>query len=407
MDTEMQSDARATPTLRAVSGREGFVLPALMILALVGMLFGLGRVLLYRYQCQIRIDRQHELEKRSAVRSALRWIETRNQEELAGMEAAESTPFECVSRTGRRIDVQVRSVKPIYPADPGDFSIVDGASYEYACVTRSEPGPMQPCFLGAAKGCQIGPGADTANEVGWISVDMSGTGSWLDEVYGRRYMVDVGDFNAGGVGDEMRLSISPVGSTAAIGLTMKSRDGVNATVDVWHRDPASGVEEIIGTNVLPSAEIKLQNGKGLQIARNQVIAYDWVQITGNPNICGTYTFSSQYCTVPESTLAHFRDPLSDGSGKALRMTLEVKNTGLPSTEAGNGNTFKRFQVLPAYEFEVLLNWEESGREDEVATVVHVSPSVRKAGRFMENKAYIYDTPGVSARGYGRGFQQQE
>ena len=37
----MQSDARATPTLRAVSGREGFVLPALMILALVGMLFGL------------------------------------------------------------------------------------------------------------------------------------------------------------------------------------------------------------------------------------------------------------------------------------------------------------------------------------------------------------------------------
>lgn len=405
MNTNRHRLIAASSNPRVSPGRAGFILPALMILALVGMLFGLGRVLLYRYQCQIRIDRQHELEKRSAVRSALRWIETRDQKQLADTEAVDATPFECVSRTGRRIDVQVRSVKPIYPADSGDFSITDGASYAYACVTRSEPGPMQPFFLNAENGCKIGPGTNTAGEAGWISVDMSGTGSWLDEVYGRRYMVDVGDFNAGGRGDEMRLSISPVGSTAAIGLTMKSRDAVNATVDVWHRDPATGVEAIIGTNVLPGSDIGLQNGKGLQIAGNQVIAYHWVQITGNPNICGTYTFSPQYCTVPESTMAHFRDPLSGGSGKALRMTLEVKNTGLPLTEAGNGNTFKRFQVLPAYEFEVLLNWEESGREDEVATVVHVSPSVRKAGRAMENKAYIYDTPGVSVRGYARGLRK--
>ena len=83
------------------------------------------------------------------------------------------------------------------------------------------------------------------------------------------------------------------------------------------------------------------------------------------------------------------------------MVLEVENTGPVLSVDAKRNTFKRFQVLPAYEFEVLLNWEGSGREDEVATVVHVAPGAIKTGRTTENKAYIYDTPGVSARGYAR------
>ena len=52
----------------------GFMLVTVLVITAIGLLFGAGALLLFRYQCQLRIDRQHELEKVYAVRSALNYI---------------------------------------------------------------------------------------------------------------------------------------------------------------------------------------------------------------------------------------------------------------------------------------------------------------------------------------------
>ena len=51
----------------------GYALVTVLIVTAVGLLFGAGSLLLFRFQCQQRIERQHELEKIYAVRSALNW----------------------------------------------------------------------------------------------------------------------------------------------------------------------------------------------------------------------------------------------------------------------------------------------------------------------------------------------
>lgn len=403
MNTNRHRQIAASSNPRVSPGRAGFVLPALLILAFVGVLFGLGRVLLFRYQCQQRIERQHELEKQYAVRSALRWIETRSSGDLTAMEAVESRKFLLCSRSDRVLDVDVRPVKPIYPSQAGHFNITNGASYSSADVVLSGPVGMHPVFVSDTRVCQIGPGTNTMGQVGQILVNMTGTGSWLDDSYGRRYMVDIGDINAppSGKGDTVRLYISPTDSDAAIGMTVVPTNST-VRVDIWCRAPGGGVE-ILGSNVLSSASVSVvpANGKGLQLAENQIVAYYWKQ-AGLANVCGTYEFSSP-CVIPDETLQYFREIGSDPDeqrGKDLEMVLEVENTGpMLSVNDKNRNTFKRFQVLPAYEFEVFLNWEGSQHEDEIATVVHVAPGARKKER--ENKAYIYDTPGVSVRGYAR------
>ena len=50
------------------------MLVTVLIVTMVGLLFGAGALLLFKFQCQLRIDRQHELEKVYAVRSALNYI---------------------------------------------------------------------------------------------------------------------------------------------------------------------------------------------------------------------------------------------------------------------------------------------------------------------------------------------
>lgn len=407
MNTKSQSDAKTKPTPRAAPRREGFVLPALLILAFVGVLFGLGRVLLYRYQCQQRIERQHELEKQYAVRSAIRWVETRS---AAEGELNLDGPANFVLRTGseRQLQVEVRPVHPYYPAEPGHFDITNASTYGNAqLVGDSEE--IRPKAVGSENSvvCQIGPGSNTLSQTGSITVDMSGTGSWLDDTYGRRYMVVIENMNKGDadvIGDKVRLFISPVDSAAKIGMTVTPVNATESSVDLWYFLPGSNEETPLASSVLKKQP---ENGYGMQISGNQLTVYYvyWPHAQSTMTIWGDYAFSPQY-TIPDAVFDLFRDSASEEQrGKELQMVLELKRTGPEwNGTAETRNTFKRLQVLPAYEFEIWLNREGSGEESEMATVMHVAPDAVAVGagkKNMENKAYTYDTHGVSTRGYAR------
>ena len=94
------------------SARRGFILITVLIVTAVGLLFGAGALLLFRYQCQQRIDRQHELEKLCAVRSALNYIQTTSTEIEEGGKS-----FRYHTASERDLGVHVHPVAPIFPSD--------------------------------------------------------------------------------------------------------------------------------------------------------------------------------------------------------------------------------------------------------------------------------------------------
>ena len=57
--------------VNSCGSRKGFALVTVLIVAAIGLLIGAGFLLRFRFQCQLRIDRQHELEKYFAVRSVI------------------------------------------------------------------------------------------------------------------------------------------------------------------------------------------------------------------------------------------------------------------------------------------------------------------------------------------------
>lgn len=367
--------------------RSGFVLVSLLIVATVGILFGFGRLLLYRYQCQLRIQRQHELEKVFAVRSAVKWVEVKTEWELNN-KIVGAKSFEINTLSGRSLGVEVRPVSPIYPEinNLNHFHISSLSDYTPTKVDLFGEDGMCPvwCDTGSAgTPCGIiGPGSNTVGKTGRMVVDMSGTGSWLGDTYGRRYMVNISRINRSDVatenGNTLRLYIVPAdtlsanvddASIPAIGLSHipLGSDQVKY-VKAWYRLNGSNV--VLTSTVTGFDNV---NAKGIQLAGNHISLFNAKYLKGAVAV-GTYKFSNSV-QIPDELISAFMD--SGGLPKELKMVLEVEQTGPAWDEKEEKlNKFDRLQVLPAYEFEVALTWPDRGNvsHSEIATVLHVVPS---------------------------------
>lgn len=205
--------------------RGGFMLVTVLIITAVGLLFGAGSLLLFRYQCQLRIDRQHDLEKIYAVRSALNYIGN-----YSGSMTDEGKSFNYHTASDRNLGLLVKPVAPIFPAtnnvrhfvmERGDFVETTGQwdtrlDYEYGAISNGV------LFSGASlqinnkntdnnQGLHFHDLAATSNIKWWVNVGMAGTGGWLQEEYGRRYyfhpLKHVVRTEVGATNDIMRLCI--------------------------------------------------------------------------------------------------------------------------------------------------------------------------------------------------------
>lgn len=384
--------------------QSGFVLVSLLIVATVGILFGFGRLLLYRYQCQLRIQRQHELEKVYAVRSAVRWVELQSDTKLNTIVGAQS--FNIDPSSGRSLAVDVRPVSPIYPeiGNADHFRISSASDYTSEKVDlfgeeemypkwREKGSKQTPCGV-------VGPGTNTLGKTGRIVVDMTGTGSWLGDTYGRRYMVNIDGINTAvdtGDGDTLRLYIIPaeianinINNAPAIGLTHIPSGNLGVkSVTAWYRLHGSNV--VLNTSVNGFQNI---NAKGFQLSGNHISLFN-AEYRAWAVAVGTYAFTDSF-EIPEELIQSFMG--SGESPKELKMVLEVEQTGPVQDVADEKlNKFDRLQVLPAYEFEVALTWPDRRNvsHSEVATVLHLLPPTRST----PGKAFTYDTHGVEKRGY--------
>ena len=182
----------------------GFILITVLIVTAVGLLFGAGALLLFRYQCQQRMERQHELEKLCAVRSALNYIQTTSTEID---ERGKSFRYHTVSE--RNLGVRVHPVAPIFPSDAenhffmesnGQFQVsatgIGGYNglrdYEYGSIGATnlpmssyDPVPVHDSNI-PSYGLAV-TDLTMTNVKWWVNVGMRNTWSWLQDDYGRRY----------------------------------------------------------------------------------------------------------------------------------------------------------------------------------------------------------------------------
>ena len=109
------------------SMKRGFMLITVLVITAVGLLFGAGALLLFRFQCQMRIDRQHELEKVYAVRSVLNYIRCRD-------DIVSEKWFKYHTMSERDLRLLVKPVDAFFPVasnenhfvmERGDFHLVD------------------------------------------------------------------------------------------------------------------------------------------------------------------------------------------------------------------------------------------------------------------------------------------
>jgi len=356
-------------------------------MALIGILFGLGRLSMFRYQCQVRLDRQRELDRTLAARSALRWLETTTDSAYL---LKETNVFTYAGASDRMTEVTVRKVPSIYPA-PGDarhFDIARGRAglvdARGSYLMETTHASMQPRIESDDDGHILKMGSEgVTGQTSRVAIDMDGVGCWLDELYGRRYWIGIEDVNRNqdptGDDDLIRLVITPKGtefanpSTPAIWITQGNGEhgaADKSIVTLHSRYGGVTVERLV-------AGISYADGKGVQLAGNRATLFSWTVLT-TPDAPGRYDFTHGDCVLPDALVDAF-------SGRDLRVQLEVESRA-PESEP---NQFRWLRVDPAYEYAIDEAWTSGTGEycREQATVVHLRPNTRtETGR-----SFTYET----------------
>ncbi len=382
---------------RIKNRKSGYILPAIMLAAMIGVLFGLGRLAMFRYQCQIRLDRQRELDRTLAVRSALRWLE------VSDPPPEGTNVLTYVDRSGRQIEVAVRRMPSIYPAPgenehlriglgpAGNQDVVAGGFVQMLSPAAS----MQPDFVDDddyTHVLQIGSDGGDVGQTGRVVIDMPGVGSWLDSLYGRRYWIGpTAHVNQNqeptGEGDAIRMIITPAGEdfedprTPAIWMT-QAPIGPEDLVPVTLR-ARSGY----GGATQYTASVNFVLGKGIQLVGNMATLFSW-KTTGTD--FGEYDLDFEGLVLPDALVDAFRQDAD--SGRDLRVQVEVESR---CPTAGK-NTLCWIRVDPAYEYAIDLSWTARGGSlcQEQATVVHLFPFARVQGRDVAGKSFTYETHGT-------------
>lgn len=211
--------------LTTTKARGGFALVAVLIIAAIGLLFGAGSLLLFRFQCQKRIDRQHEIEKYFAVRSALQLLSedalSRFPDELSGPKW-----FVYQADSGRNARVIVNPAKALFPklgyrfpdgrghfyvnfqtiSIENEFGIPGFETKSKKSINNISPNSSRYAWcvnelmqdkelMNEGNYLSIMHGKECASSNGiprcWLKMDMSPTGRWSDDLFGRRYMFNL------------------------------------------------------------------------------------------------------------------------------------------------------------------------------------------------------------------------
>lgn len=427
----------------------GFVLITVLVVTAVGLLFGAGALLLFRYQCHLRIDRQHELEKVYAVRSALNYLRT------ATSISEDGQSFRYQTGSSRDVGVLVKPVAQIFPSDlqrhffmelghfTGTPSVAGGyvssRDYEYGAIGVTNMGIASQVYK-TKTGLGFSDLTATNGVKWWVNVGMPNTGGWLQEDYGRRYCFDledcVGNASSGHTRDLIRLCIirNVTNESNAVGCQHGwplSKEGERALVFESsprsdNDNPVMTVSEYayVGGFVQKRLLVEMKNcqtlyNMGLQLADNMISGF-YIYNLGNQNVQPGYFFSDVANLTPQ-TYAYFSSEqviggkmyggiFTNDNGRVqapeLRAVVEVEAfSSLRGGALDNSNLdfLTNFRVTPAYQYDIFL--EHPRFVTNRATVAQIIGKYNRA-----KPAYTvvtYDTHGTEHKGFRQDEREAE
>lgn len=330
--------------------RGGFMLVMVLVITSIGLLFGAGALLMFKFQCYLRIDRQQELEKVYAVRSVLNYMRE------CSTEFAGDLDFNYHTLSGRDLGLIVRPVKDIFPITTNNHHFVMWRKghlrtdfdnqydpvlyYEYG-VDNWEEIKIEPTHAKVGRGNTYGLAFSdltaTNNVRWWMNISLCDTGGWLQEDYGRRYIFRTSGFVDGSEKskDVLRLCIirnvtneladvgrrhgwplSQDGERAIVfqvtprpGSTGDNAKNNNAEIMLFEYEYVAG--EIVKTPLLaqPWYETPEECYMGIQLANDKVTAFripfDNVNIKDTGDLKLT-TFGYEFSTCTNMTLDTYR-----------------------------------------------------------------------------------------------------
>ena len=425
--------------MTSLRGHSGFILITVLVVTMVGLLFGTGALLLFRYQCQQRIDRQHELEKVYAVRSVLTCLQTPL---LEVPKLGKS--FRYLTESERNLGVIVRPVEPIFPSDVerhffmqrGDFpsspaklgGYNEALDYEYG---TSEEGDFEMSnFYNGIRGLVFTGSTVTNGVKWWVNIGMRDTGGWLQEDFGRRYYFKVQNRYAKGTAptntrDLVRLCIirnvtnqsHQVGckhgwplSPGERALVFESSSGIDRdhegvmTISEYVC-PAYGIVQTNSLLRLDDTKCPDVNYMGIQIASDLVSIF-YVE---NFYLQG-FTFSENVASLTPATYAYFSQGASvDAEGKIvkapeLRAVFEVEaHSNLRPSNEAYVDALTDFRVEPAYQYDVFL--------EHPTLITNRATVAQKIGEYSRGisafTVLTYDTHGTENKGFRKDEREAE
>lgn len=439
--------------------QRGSVLVMVLIVTAVGLLFGAGSLLLFRFQCQLRIDRQHEMEKLYAVRSALNFIRT-----YTGEITENALPFRYHTNSGRDLGVIIRPVAKIFPdvskkhyvmKNAAHFSIVpedrvvcrcEGYDahyrndYDYEYGAAGVTNLLLSNIYDNEYGLTFADQEKTNNVSWWVNIGMRKTGGWLEEGYGRRYFFQPVDYvNCNGTNDILRLCLirnvtntetragcnhgwplSQEGEMALV-FEISPRDGDsrnNAEMAVYeYRYVLNGNGNGAVDKKLLMPVWKNRPSRcymGLQIAGDRVSMFHIGNEKVNSESGYLYSRGYEFSDVVQMSTNmyyYFRNGRWIGNkwykgiftneitGKVeapeMRAVFEVERRRCTSVNQTSKNFLTDFSVTPAYQFDVFL--EHPSNVSNLATVAQRVGEYSREG--YDFTVLTYDTHGTEHKGF--------
>lgn len=433
--------------LTRMRAKRGFVLPAVLFIALLGLLFGAGRLLLFKYQCQLRIDRQHEIDKVLAVRSVMQWLSRSPKTSFCVFELG-SREFSFKTGSDRKLSVIVDPVEQIFPKNnnPDHFSIPLGRIPPKTYYSYDGNGDKM--FDGSGDTIKIRDSQLWMGETNVsydvscsLRVDMPETGSWFADLYGRRYFVGVNwivqstnrvesaESASSLINDTVKLALirrdghwplqegekAIVLEVLTYGASGGSGFATNNVMLLQAYENMNGVVQPYAvTNHLERVEIRnapQSQSLGIQLANKSAsLFYSYSDAVGST----IYVFSPAVGEFSNGFYSYFTAGTttnSNGEVKTpdLSMVLDVSTSCAARKNGdallGDANKFTRMEVWPAYEYSI--NVEYPKWNTNLATVVHLDMKERGGGDDDYRAAITYDTHGTENRGFRKDEREAE
>lgn len=435
--------------MTAFSAKPGFALPAVLFIAVLGILLGIGRLMTFSNQCRLRMDRQQELEKILAVRSALNLLQNWNQWPQFPTEGGPDGLIALHSDSDRNVKVLLHPAEAIFPNVSNDnhycvswstyyaekpYTRIQGTRYRYVTSVAGDSPQME--FSTTLGDCVcLMPAHAGPSERCRLSVDMSDTGRWSDDAFGRRYAFNVNALSAqnGGTNDLLRLILRRKRKSegqsfngevrymerndekwrfseadgSIIYAELSSGGAASGTFTAWAKKGSK--QDMLVSYDIPS-DSALQNTYGIQLVGRQLTLFQSYAATKFFKQCN-FVGSAP---IPDPYYDDFTNNVETTFSTNLVMELEV--VASPSRDpsgAAQGadnkenalNKFSHFEVYPAFEFSVFIeNKNERDKfdtpgEKNLATVVHLDV---QSDKYPQCRSITYDTHGTEIKGWRTG-----